>query len=488
MKDKFYCNNCEKDVTLVNGVCPSCGTNWDYEKEDLKEKTNSSKLVKNQNKKIKVFQLEEFKKKLGLGCIFPPFVVAIILSMELSNVLSDIMLILAFLLFVGYVIYLYFIYNKYVCIDDINSTDIIMWPNIKDSPNTEAVKSIISKFDKMNWIDKYNCWNDLPTLLKRIKIYQKQDSEYFNWRKMLKDFCKFMEENNLHYAEEIDYLFTAMRNEIISYKYMHEALKDIKSDIENEMHKNNCSEDIITTNLLSCSNKVLDMKKEYKLTIDDNYLYILDKNFIEIAKLRSKIENFERMKKTDNSDFISIISSYKEKEYVLNSYIIEKIRISDILFFTTNGSEEIRTIVSGGGTSGYVDEFRAQRFRKRITNSDNSPLLSGDMAAMYSMLDNIKIDPITTEFIKDDRRVVIIKTYNMDLVFSQIGGYYDKSDLYLWLVDKLPDKDLQRMNFIKNDNSPTDGNLDEIKKLKELLDIGAITQEEFDTKKKELLE
>ena len=35
----------------------------------------------------------------------------------------------------------------------------------------------------------------------------------------------------------------------------------------------------------------------------------------------------------------------------------------------------------------------------------------------------------------------------------------------------------------KNDNT----NLDEIKKLKELLDIGAITQEEFDTKKKELL-
>ncbi len=35
--------------------------------------------------------------------------------------------------------------------------------------------------------------------------------------------------------------------------------------------------------------------------------------------------------------------------------------------------------------------------------------------------------------------------------------------------------------------SNTNSSLDEIKKLKELLDCGAITQEEFDSKKKELL-
>jgi hypothetical protein len=39
----------------------------------------------------------------------------------------------------------------------------------------------------------------------------------------------------------------------------------------------------------------------------------------------------------------------------------------------------------------------------------------------------------------------------------------------------------------KNKPSPEEDNLDKIKKLKELLDMGAITQEEFDEKKKELL-
>lgn len=39
----------------------------------------------------------------------------------------------------------------------------------------------------------------------------------------------------------------------------------------------------------------------------------------------------------------------------------------------------------------------------------------------------------------------------------------------------------------KNKSVTEDDNFDKIKKLKELLDMGAITQEEFDEKKKELL-
>ena len=53
MKDKFYCNNCEKDVSLVNGICTSCGTNWDYEKEDLKENGSFDKSNNSNNDNIK---------------------------------------------------------------------------------------------------------------------------------------------------------------------------------------------------------------------------------------------------------------------------------------------------------------------------------------------------------------------------------------------------------------------------------------------------
>ena len=39
----------------------------------------------------------------------------------------------------------------------------------------------------------------------------------------------------------------------------------------------------------------------------------------------------------------------------------------------------------------------------------------------------------------------------------------------------------------KTSGSMTEDHIEQIKKFKELLDIGAITQEEFDAKKKELL-
>ena len=47
---------------------------------------------------------------------------------------------------------------------------------------------------------------------------------------------------------------------------------------------------------------------------------------------------------------------------------------------------------------------------------------------------------------------------------------------------------LSKLFSKKNKTAPDEDNLDKIKKLKELLDMGAITQEEFDEKKKELLD
>lgn len=46
---------------------------------------------------------------------------------------------------------------------------------------------------------------------------------------------------------------------------------------------------------------------------------------------------------------------------------------------------------------------------------------------------------------------------------------------------------LQKSNNLENQASAINDNFEKIKKLKELLDMGAITQEEFDSKKKELL-
>lgn len=65
-------------------------------------------------------------------------------------------------------------------------------------------------------------------------------------------------------------------------------------------------------------------------------------------------------------------------------------------------------------------------------------------------------------------------------------------DYTLTFIDNPEVKSLLYQNWTRHKqnhkaNINTGSNLDEIKKLKELLDMGAITQEEFDTKKKELL-
>lgn len=63
------------------------------------------------------------------------------------------------------------------------------------------------------------------------------------------------------------------------------------------------------------------------------------------------------------------------------------------------------------------------------------------------------------------------------------------------LINSFPQKALNNSNnqssnepISATQSSPASDPLDEIKKLKGLLDIGAITQEEFDAKKKQLLE
>ena len=43
------------------------------------------------------------------------------------------------------------------------------------------------------------------------------------------------------------------------------------------------------------------------------------------------------------------------------------------------------------------------------------------------------------------------------------------------------------LNHTANQNAPATSAMDELRKLKELLDMGIVTQEEFDAKKKQLL-
>ena len=262
-----------------------------------------------------------------------------------------------------------------------------------------------------------------------------------------------------------------------------EDLKElISKEIEREEKEKNYDLDYVEVSCISSSNKTID-KDNYKMTIKDKYIYLLDSEYIIEDKLKEPFKDSEE-------DYYSL---YGSGYYSFTKCTKHKIKLDDIIFYTTDGIIENYTITSGGGTSGNINELKARLAQKsdgRLLGKD-SPFLSGDMAAMYSMLQDIKVDPITTRVVSDDQRMVILKTKNMDLIFSRIANFYPyKDDIYMFLVDKLPDKDLERMNVLKENNKDSkssNSNLDEIKKLKELLDMGAITKEEFEKKKKELL-
>ena len=258
--------------------------------------------------------------------------------------------------------------------------------------------------------------------------------------------------------------------------------KLISKEIQREEKEKNYDLDYVEVSCISSSNKTID-KDNYKMTIKDNYIYLLDSEYIIEDKLKQPF-------KDSGEDYYSL---YGSGYYSFTKCTKHKIKLDDIIFYTTDGIIENYTITSGGGTSGNINELKARLAQKsdgRLLGKD-SPFLSGDMAAMYSMLQDIKVDPITTRVVSDDQRMVILKTKNMDLVFSRIATFpARKDDIYMFLVDKLPDKDLERMNVLKEnskESKSSDSNLDEIKKLKELLDMGAITKEEFEKKKKELL-
>lgn len=65
-------------------------------------------------------------------------------------------------------------------------------------------------------------------------------------------------------------------------------------------------------------------------------------------------------------------------------------------------------------------------------------------------------------------------------------AYSDLNNTLAMLKTELQSNQVEENN-INNDKPDSISSLDEIKKLKELLDIGAITQEEFDLKKKQIL-
>ena len=69
---------------------------------------------------------------------------------------------------------------------------------------------------------------------------------------------------------------------------------------------------------------------------------------------------------------------------------------------------------------------------------------NGDAGALYSMLSDIKIDPIKTSVHEIDNRSVILKTKDMDYTIQRFNN---DRDFHKWLLSYIPEKDFSRIKY-----------------------------------------
>lgn len=145
------------------------------------------------------------------------------------------------------------------------------------------------------------------------------------------------------------------------------------------------------------------------------------------------------------------------------SIVIDReIPLDDIIYFEEKGSVSYTSHTYGGGSS--------------TTGAIIGGILAGDAGAVVGSRKSIQ-----TSTIEHDTRETILKLKN------GIEKYpYKFYDFFCKLIPFKEFKTIQAQNLLAN-NTDNKSNLEDLKNLKELLDLGAITQEEFDLKKTELL-
>lgn len=442
------------------------------------------------NKKIKLLDGMKYFIKLSLS-----FLICLILLAIIGGFNNSIILIVSFVLLVAYWIYSFKSSQKYVSKEEFLEltkdyatqyvVNILKKQNFSDkeindmmikrgriisikSNNdvvTPAVKKVLEEFNKLDGIERVK-------FRLSFRVYYSDMIAPDDWIQEYSDFCKKYDIQDYSEYEYIQNVIMSDMRENIS-KYYDEVYNKLVN-----FNKNNKYEDFINVDILSISDKKIKDKLGLgyeKLCFYNNELYILSNDFC-IFFSDTYYKNYE--------DQMQTIINYIDGNYDVEKNTIVKIKYDDIIFYIPEGNIDVNTIVSGGGMSGNnISGLGAE-----VYQNNKMPFApTGDAGAVYSMLKNIKIDPIKTDIVTSDNRVVVIKTNKMDLVLSREK---DREDLYSWLVDKMPEKDYERIILKNNEigvKSSNSSNLDEIKKLKELLDMGAITQEEFNDKKKELL-
>ena len=162
---------------------------------------------------------------------------------------------------------------------------------------------------------------------------------------------------------------------------------------------------------------------------------------------------------------------------VMDKESLKQIKLSEILYYRFYSQVDMISEVRGGGGS----------IKGGGTNLNGAVLggvIAGSTGAIIGSREKISgtINPITTSVQKYDNSYVILKTQKETIKFIT------KSTVQT-LEKMMPEKDYDRINDHEkiSEKNNLDDSIEEIRKYKQLLDEGIITQEEFDIKKKQLL-
>lgn len=236
----------------------------------------------------------------------------------------------------------------------------------------------------------------------------------------------------------------------------------------------------------------IERKKRYN-TLETAYNSILQN--INIPREAKKIQITNSSYKTIDSAgeyyiwkqdellfFFPILPLYKnvnKKNINENYYSIKSIRINDIEYYSTRGEIYRENKISGGGGGG-----------SSVKGAVVGHMIAGEAGAIIGS--RKKVNDIKSELITHDTREAFINI--IETGKSRISIFLTYNDFQI-LKDILPEKEYSFVSQIKNTallnkvkkEEQTKNITDQIREISKLKEEGILTEEEFQTKKQELL-
>lgn len=210
--------------------------------------------------------------------------------------------------------------------------------------------------------------------------------------------------------------------------------------------------------------------EQYTFASDEEYFYCF---YLGQRFIKAVVESLNQTDIWQRLQLGMIIEDYTEQP---DKFLL-KIKKEDILFYQEKGSVQYSTeVYGGGGTNKDIN----------IKGAVIGGLLFGEVGAIIGSRKDtgIKINEVKSKTIKHDSRNVILcykdnqhNTINMEFP-------YKCYDIFTTLI---AEKEYGCVQVERNTKNESRLPIEELKQLKELLDLGIISENDYDLKKKQLL-